>query len=156
MRKYTFPLEFPHVEIHPKMSISARWEIHNFWCISTCGNARSHVNFHMGEKCISAGADLHILLCISTCGNSLKTVQIRVRGNTLFLMWEFTFNCVSPHAVIHQNLCKSAQRIYTFSGSFPQVEIHNYKCISTHAEYQILVNFLVLGNSYFLVYIRKR
>ena len=88
--------------------------------------------FPHGERRISAGADLHILLCISTCGNSLKTVQIRVRGNTLFLMWEFTLNCVSTHAVIHQNLCKSAQRIYTFSSAFPQVAIHNYKCRSTY------------------------
>ena len=90
-------------------------------------------DFPHGEKRISAGADLHILMCISTCCNSLKTVQIHIRGNTLFLMWEFTLNCVSPHAVIHQNLCKSAQRIlYAFSGAFPQVEIHNYKCIHIH------------------------
>ena len=133
----------------------------------TLGNPQFLVYFHVrkctvscefphGEKRISAGADLHILLCISTCGNSLKTVQIRVRGNTLFLMWEFTSNCVSLHAVIHQNLCKSAQRIYTFSVAFPQVEIHNYECISSYAENQILVNFLVLGNSHFLVYIRMR
>ena len=123
------------------------------------------------------GADLHIILCISTCGNSLKTVQIRVSGNTLFLMWTFTLNCVSPHAVIHQKMCKSvqriytffgvlphaeihqkmcksAQRIYTFLGAFPQVEIHNYKCISSYAENKSLVNFLVLGNTPFLVYIR--
>ena len=133
----------------------------------TLGNPQFLVYFHMqkctiscefphGERRISAGADLHILLCISTCGNSLKTVQIRVRGNTLFLMWEFILNCVSPNAVIHQNLCKSAQRIYTFSSAFPQVEIHNYKCRSTYAENQILVNFLALGNSHFLVYIRMR
>ena len=103
--------------------------------ISTCGNA-----YFRGE-------DLHILLCISTCGNSLKTVQIRVRGNTLFLMWTFTLNCVSPHAVIHQKMCKSAQQIYTYLGAFPQVEIHNYKCKSSYAENQSLVNFLVLGNT---------
>ena len=134
MRKFTFPLEFPHVEIHQKMSISARWEIHNFWCISTCGNARSHVNFHMG-KGVFPPARIYTYFCVFPhAGNSLKTVQIRVRGNTLFLMWEFTLNCVSPHAVIHQNLCKSAQRIYTFSSAFPQVEIHNYKCRSTYAE----------------------
>ena len=125
------PLEFPHVEIHQKLSISARWEIHNFWCISTWGNAGSHVNFHMGKGVFPPARILHILLCISTCGNSLKSVQIHVHGNTLFLMWEFTLKCISPHAVIHQNLCKSAQGIYTFSSAFPQVEIHNYKCRST-------------------------
>ena len=108
------------------------------------------------EKRISPCADLHILLCISTCGNSLKTVQIRVRGNTLFLVKEFTLNCVSPHAVIHKKLCISAQRIYAFLGAFPQVEIHNCKCKSSYAENQSLVNFLVLGNSPFLVYIRMR
>ena len=154
MRKFTFPLEFPHVEIHQKMCISACWEIHNFWCISTCGNTRSHVNFHMWKRVFLRRGFTHILLCISTCGNSLKTVQIRVRGNTLFLMWTFTLNCVSPHAVIHQKMCKSAQQIYTFLGEFPQVEIHNYKCKSSYAEIQSLVNFLVVGNTPFLVYIR--
>ena len=135
VQKFTSPLEFPHVEIHQKMSI---------YCC-TLGNPQLLVYFHMrkfmiscefphGDRRISAGADLHILLCISTCGNSLKTVQIRVRGNTLFLMWEFTLNCVSLLAVIHQNLCKSARQIYTFSSAFPQVEIHNYKCRSTYAE----------------------
>ena len=219
-------------------------EVHDLMWISTCGNAYFR------------GADLHILLCISTCGNSLKTVQIRVRGNTLFLMWTFTLNCVSPHAVIHQKMCKSAQRIYThflvyyrmrrytkkcanphsgythfwvhfhkwkftiisvnphmrkikvwwisssweihlfscisawgntlflmrefawnsvsphvvihwtlwkstqrnytFSGAPPQVEIHNNKSISSYAETYILVNFLILENSHFLVYIRMR
>ena len=75
----------------------------------TLGNPQFLVYFHMrkctiscefphGEKRFYAGADLHILMCISTCGNSLKTVQIRIRGNTLFLIWEFTLNCVSPHA----------------------------------------------------------
>ena len=184
------------------------------------------------EKRISPCADLHILLCISTCSNSLKTVQIRVRGNTLFLVKEFTLNCVSPHAVIHQKLCISAQRIYaflgafpqvahtivsvnphmrkikvwwisssweihlfsctsawgntlflmreftrnsvsthagihwtlwkstqrnyTFSGALPQVEVHNNKSISSYAETYILVNFLILENSHFLVYIRMR
>ena len=133
----------------------------------TLGNPQFLVYFHMrkctiscefphGEKRIFACADLHILLCISTCGNSLKSVQIRVCGNTLFLMWEFTLNCVSLHAAIHQNLCKSAQRIYTFSGAIPQVEIHNYKRISSYAENKILVNFLVSGNSHFLVYIHMR
>ena len=182
-REFRFSRVFPHVEMHEKSCIPARFsprkftnplvnwhaEIHFPAWISACGNTPKNeyfrtlgnpqflVYFHMrkctiscefphGESRIFAGADLHILLCISTCGNSLKTVQIRV----------FTLNCVSPHAVIHQNLCKSAQRIYTFSGAFPQVEIHNYKCISTHAENQILVNFLVLGNSHFLVYFRMR
>ena len=94
------------------------------------------------EKRISPCADLHIFLCISTCGNSLKTVQIRVSGNTLFLVKEFTLNCVSPHAVIHQKLCISTQRIYAFLGAFPQVEIHNCKCKSPYAENQSLLNFL--------------
>ena len=89
MRKFTFPLEFPHVKIHQKMSISARWEIHNFWCISTCGNARSHVNFHMRKSvfppvriytyfCVFLHAVIHLKLCksasaeihFSSCGNS--------------------------------------------------------------------------------------
>ena len=89
MRKFTFPLEFPLVEIHQKMSISARWEIHNFSCISTCGNARSHVNFHMGKSvfppvriytyfCVFLHAVIHLKLCksvsaeiyFSSCENS--------------------------------------------------------------------------------------
>ena len=125
MRKFTFPLQFPHVEIHQKMSISACWEIHNFWCISTCGNARSHVNFQMGKGvfppariytyfCVFPHAVIHLKLC--------KSASAEIHFFSC-LMWEFTLNCVSPHAVIHQNLCKSAQRIYTFSSAFPQVEI---------------------------------
>ena len=143
--KFTNPLVNWHAEIHIPARISACGNTPKNEYFRTLGNPQFLVYFHMrkctiscefphGERRISAGADLHILLCISTCGNSLKTVQIRVRGNTLFLMWEFTLNCVSPHAVIHQNLCKSAQRIYTFSSAFPQVEIHNYKCRSTYAE----------------------
>ena len=124
------------------MSISPHWEIHNFWCISACGNAPSNVNFQL-EKRISTCADLRIFLCISTSGNLLKTVQIRICRNTLFLMREFSLSSISTHVVIHQTLCKSAQRKYTFSGAFPQVEIHNYKCMSSYAENQILVNFLV-------------
>ena len=142
MWKYTKKCVFPHVGNFTIFGVFPHAEIHDLMWISTCGNA-----YFRGE-------DLHILLCISTCGNSLKTVQIRVRGNTLFLMWTFTLNCVSPHAVIHQKMCKSAQQIYTFLGAFPQVEIHNYKCKSSYAENQSLVNFLVLGNTPFLVYIR--
>ena len=142
MWKYTKKCVFPHVGKFTIFGVFPHAEIHDLMWISTCGNAYFR------------GADLHILLCISTCGNSLKTVQIRVRGNTLFLMWTFTLNCVYPHAVIHQKMCKSAQRIYTFLGTFPQVEIHNYKCKSSYAENQSLVNFLVLGNTPFLVYIR--
>ena len=89
MRKFTYSLKFPHVEIHQKISFSARWEIHNVWCISTCGNARSHVNFHMGKSvfppvriytyfCVFLHAVIHLKLCKSTsaeihfssCGNS--------------------------------------------------------------------------------------
>ena len=114
--------------------------IHLSTCISARGNSHFHVYFRMWKSlknrvfphvfpaeihksaCKLTYIDLHILLCISACGNSLKIMQIRVRRNTLFLMWEFTFNYVSPHAVIHQNLCKSAQRIYTFS-----VDFHKWK-----------------------------
>ena len=167
LRKFTNPLVQWHEEIHFPAWISACGNTPKNEHFCKLGNPQILVYFHMrkctiscefphGEKRISARADLHILLCISTWGSSLKTVQIRVRGNTLFLMWEFTFTCVSPHAVIHQNLCKSAQRIYTFSGAFPQVEIHSYKCLSSYLEYEILVNFLVLGSSHFLVYIRIR
>ena len=102
------------------------WEIHNFWCVSTCRNAQSHVNFHMG-KSVFLPVWIYTYFCVFPHAViSLKTLQIRVRGNTLFLMWEFTLNCVSLHAVIHQNLCKSAQRIYTVLGAFPRVEIHKY------------------------------
>ena len=143
--KFTNLLVNWHVEIHFPARISACGNAPKNEYFRTMGNPQFLVYFRMrkctiscefphGERRISGGADLHILLCISTCGNSLKTVQICVRGYTLFLMWEFTLNCVSPHAVIHQNLCKSAQRIYTFSSAFPQVEIHNYKCRSTYAE----------------------
>ena len=143
--KFTNPLVNWHAEIHFPARISACGNTQKNEYFRMLGNPQSFLYFHMGkctiscqfphgERRISPCADLHILLCISTCGNSLKTVQIRVRGNTLFLMLEFTLNCVSPHAVIHQNLCKSAQRIYTFSSAFPQVEIHNYKCRSTYAE----------------------
>ena len=166
-RKFTNPLVNWHAETHFPARISACGNTPKNEYFRTLGNPQFLVYFNVRkctisceflhwEKRISAGADLHILLCISTCGNSLKTMKIRVRGNTLFLMWEFILNCVSPHAVIHQNLCKSAQRIYTFSGAFPQVEIHNYKCIFSYAENRILVNFLVFGNSHFLVYIRMR
>ena len=174
-REFTFPHVFPHVEIPEKSCIPARLSSRKFtnplvnWHaeirfpaqISACGNTPTDeyflplgnpqflvyfrvwkckilCEFPHGEKRISAGVDLHILLCISTCGNSLKTVQIRIHRNTLFLMWEFILNCVS------------------LSGAFSQVEIHNYKCISTYMENQILVNILVLGNSHFLVYIRMR
>ena len=141
-RKFTNPLLNWHAEIHFPARNTTCGNTPKYEYFRMMGNPQFLVYFHMrectiawelprGEKRISAGADLHILLCISTCGNSLKTVQIRVRGNTLFLMWEFTVNCVSPHAAIHQNLCLSAQRIYTFSGAFPQVEIHNYKCITS-------------------------
>ena len=97
--KYTKKLVFPHN--FPQFLVYFRTRK----CTISC-------EFPHGEKRISAGVDLHILLCISTFGNSLfKTVQIRIRRNTLFLMWEFTLNCLSPHAVTHQNLCKSTQRI---------------------------------------------
>ena len=88
MWKYTKKCVFPHVGKFTIFGVFPHAEIHDLMWFSTCGNAYFR------------SADLHILSCISTCGNSLKTVQIRVRGNTLFLMWTFTLNCVSPHGVI--------------------------------------------------------
>ena len=93
---------------------------------------------------ISSFWEIHLFSCISAW------------DNTLFLMREFTRNSVSPHAGIHWTSWKSTQRNYTFSGALPQVEIHNNKSISSYAETYILVNFLILENSHFLVYIRMR
>ena len=124
MQKFTFPLEFPHVEMHQKMRISARWEIHNFWCISTCGNARSHVNFHIGKSvfppariytyfCAFPHAVIHLKMCKSTSA-------------------EYTF----PHVGIHIKLCISAcgnTRKFVFIRT---VDIHIFWCISTSGNSQ--------------------
>ena len=158
MRKYTRICEFPRAEIHAER------------CITACGNTLNQVqknsgythfwvHFHKWKITIisvnphmrkikvwwiSSSWEIHLFSCISAW------------GNTLFLMREFAWNSVSPHAVIHWTLWKSTQRNYTFSGALPQLEIHNNKSISSYAETYILVNFLILENSHFLVYIRMR
>ena len=73
MRIYTYNCEFPLVEMHLKMCISAvriytnfgvlpHAEIHSLMWIPTWG------------KCISPEADLHSFKWITACGNTQKYV----------------------------------------------------------------------------------
>ena len=114
MRKSTFPLEISACAKTPKNEyFGTLMGNPQFLVYSTCGNAQSHVNFHMG-KSIFPLVRIYTYFCEFPHAVIHLKLQIRVRGNALFLMWELILNCVSPHTVIHQNLCKSAQRIYTF------------------------------------------
>ena len=128
MWKYTKKCVFPHVGKFTIFGVFPHAEVHDLMWISTCGNAYFR------------GADLHILLCISTCGNSLKTVQIRVRGNTLFLMCTFTLNCVSPHE--YTKKCVNPHSGYTHFLVYYRMRRYTKKCVNPHSGYtQFWVHF---------------
>ena len=117
MRIYTYNCEFPLVEMHPKMRISAVRIYTFFWCITACGDTQFNVNVHMRKSvfprtrictvlsefprveihksmCKSAlwkyafpHVEIHMRSCISACGNTPKIVNFPTCGNTHFLVY---------------------------------------------------------------------
>ena len=101
MRIYTYNCVFPLVEMHPKMRIIRCADIHNFWCITTCGDTQFNVNsftrksvFPRTRICTVLSelphAEIHKSMCksahreirFSTCGYSHKFVYFHMRRCT--------------------------------------------------------------------------
>ena len=140
MRIYTYNCEFPLVEMHPKMCISAVRIYTNFgvlphaeiysllWIptrksvfprtrICTVLSELPHVEIHK-SMCKSAPAEIRF----SPCGNSHEIVHSR--------MWKYTKNCGFP-----------IMRKYSYFGVFPQAEIRAGKWISACQFKSGFVNF---------------
>ena len=137
MRIYTYNCEFPLVELHPKMCISAVRIYTNFGVLPHA-EIHSLCEFPQEEKCISADA-------VGTVLSELPHVEIH-KSMCKSAPAEIRFSpCGNSHEIVHfrkwQKLWISQRAEILIFGVFPQAEIRAEKWISACQFASGFVNF---------------
>ena len=181
MRIYTYNCEFPLVEMHPKMCLSAV-RIYTF-----CGDTQFNVNVHMWKSvfprtrictvlsefphveihksmCKSAPrkyafphVEIHMRSCISACGNTPKIVNFPTCGNTHFLMYfhmrKFERESEFRHVSLQADLWISAgKNVWEYTFFCWFPRMCEFQRVEIHAErYQVQIGTDTLVCSYQLL-----